>query len=77
MAVGALGGAFRDYGIDDAFIRQVRGAVTAGTSALFLMTSEAVVDRVVEAMKHLKFEVIATNLSADQERQLRGAFAQN
>ena len=75
-AVGALGGSFRDYGIDDEFIKQVRGAVTAGTSALFLMTSDAVMDRVVEAMKDRRFELIATNLSADQERKLRKAFAQ-
>jgi uncharacterized membrane protein len=75
-AVGALGGTFKDYGIDDDFIRRVRGAVTEGTSALFLMTSEAVLDRVAEAMKHLQFEFIATNLSIDQEHLLREAFAQ-
>ena len=27
-AVGAIGGAFRDYGIDDNFIKSIRGAVT-------------------------------------------------
>jgi uncharacterized membrane protein len=74
-AVGAFGGTFRDYGIDDNFIKDVRGAVTAGTSALFLMTSDAVIDRVVDAMKNTKFEFIATNLSTDQERKLREAFA--
>src|SRR5689334_6548055 len=36
-AFGALGGAFRDYGIDDDFIKRVRTQVTEGTSALFLM----------------------------------------
>ena len=76
-ALGALGGTFRDYGIDDDFIGQVRGAVTVGKSALFLMTSDAVIDRVAAAMKNLKFEIIATNLSAEQERKLREAFAQN
>jgi uncharacterized membrane protein len=75
-AAGALGGAFRDYGIDDDFIKRVRGAVTEGTSALFLMTSEAVLDRVVDAMKGTKFEIIATNLSREQEEKLRDAFAQ-
>jgi uncharacterized membrane protein len=75
-AMGALGGAFRDYGIDDAFIQRVRGAVTVGTSALFLMTSEAVMDKVASAMKDKEFEIIATNLSAEQERRLRDAFAQ-
>ena len=74
-ALGALGGAFRDYGIDDDFIKRVRSAVTEGTSALFLMTSEAVLDRVAEAMKNTKFEIIATNLSHEQEQKLREAFA--
>jgi uncharacterized membrane protein len=75
-AFGALGGAFRDYGIDDDFIKRVRSQVTEGTSALFLMTSEAVMDRVVEAMKNVKFEIIATNLSKEQEAKLREAFGQ-
>lgn len=75
-AFGALGGAFRDYGIDDDFIKRVRSQVTEGTSALFLMTSEAVMDRVVEALKDAKFEIIATNLSKEQEQKLREAFGQ-
>src|ERR1700736_3362827 len=72
-ALGALGGAFRDYGIDDNFIKQVRSQVTEGTSALFLMTSDAVMDRVADAMKDVKFEFIATNLSKEQEQKLREA----
>jgi uncharacterized membrane protein len=75
-AFGALGGAFRDYGIDDDFINRVRSQVTEGTSALFLMTSEAVLDRVAEGMKDVKFEIIATNLSKEQEQKLREAFGQ-
>jgi len=75
-AFGALGGSFRDYGIDDNFIKQVRSQVTEGTSALFLMTSDAVLDRAVDAMKNLKFEIIATNLSKEQEQKLREAFGQ-
>jgi len=75
-AFGALGGAFRDYGIDDDSIKRVRGQVAEGTSALFLMTSDAVMDRVVDALKDTKFEIIATNLSKDQEQKLRDAFGQ-
>jgi uncharacterized membrane protein len=75
-ALGGLGGAFRDYGIDDNFIEQTRGAVTEGTSALFLMTSDAVRDRVADTMKAEKFEVIATNLSSIQEKALRRMFAE-
>jgi uncharacterized membrane protein len=75
-ALGSLGGAFRDYGIDDDFIKRIRSQVTVGTSALFLMTSEAVLDRVAEALKNVKFEIIATNLSKEQEAKLREAFGQ-
>jgi uncharacterized membrane protein len=73
---GALAGAFKDYGIDDSFIGQVRSKVTEGTSALSLMTSDAVLDRVVEALKDVKFEIAATNLSREQEQKLREAFGQ-
>ena len=73
-AVGAIGGALRDYGIDDEFIKSIRGAVTPGSSALFLMTSDAVLDRVVEKLKGRDFEIIATNLSNEQERKLRELF---
>jgi uncharacterized membrane protein len=73
---GALGGAFRDYGIDDDFVKRIRTQVTEGTSALFLMTSDAVIDRVAEGLKDVKFEIIATNLSHEQEKQLREAFGQ-
>ncbi len=76
-AMGALAGSMADIGISDEFIRSVRSKVTEGTSALFLMTSGAVLDKVVEAMRELNFEVIASNLSAEQEEKLREAFAED
>jgi uncharacterized membrane protein len=76
-AFGALGNAYRDYGFDDTFIDQVRREVREGTSALFLMTENAVLDRVADAMKPLKFEIFATNLSKEQEQQLRDAFRES
>ena len=75
-AMGALSSSLRDYGIDDDFIKRIRAQVTEGTSALFLMTSDAVIDRVADAMKSMKFEIIATNLSQDQETKLREMFSQ-
>jgi uncharacterized membrane protein len=74
-AMGALAGKFSDYGIDDDFIKSVQNQVTEGTSALFLMTSEAVVDKVADAMKDIDFEIVATNLSKEEEDALRVAFA--
>jgi uncharacterized membrane protein len=75
-AVGALAGHFAHYGIDESFIKQVREKVTEGTSALFLLTSGAVVDRVAEAVKGQPFEIIQTNLSKEQEDQLRADFGE-
>ncbi len=72
-AMGALAGKFSDYGIDDKFIDSVRGK---GTSALFLLTSGAVRDKVREAAKGLKFELIASNLTKAEEKELMDAFGQ-
>ena len=74
-AMGALSGKFADYGIDDNFIKQTREKVTEGTSALFLLTSGAVVDKVVEALKGQTFEILSTNLPKDKEDALRAAFS--
>jgi uncharacterized membrane protein len=61
-------------GIDDDFISKVREHVTPGTSALFLLTTGAVEDRVVDALGGTDMELVATNLSSDQEQKLREAF---
>jgi uncharacterized membrane protein len=74
-ATGALAGALSDVGIDDNFIKQVRDQVTPGTSALFVMTSGAVMDKVQDAFAGQKPELITTNLSQDQEDALRTVFA--
>lgn len=74
-AMGALGGAMSDVGIDDDFIKKTREAVTEGTSALFLLTGSATVDKVVEALKQHQPELLTSNLTAEEEEQLRIAFA--
>jgi uncharacterized membrane protein len=52
-------------------------AIEEGKSALFLMTTDAVLDRVADAMKAMKFDIFATSLSKEQEQILREAFAEN
>lgn len=75
-AMGGLAGHFADVGINDEFIKQVRTKVTEGTSALFLMSDNAIVDRVSEAFAGIPMELIQTNLSSEQEAQLRTAFGE-
>ena len=48
-AAGALTGRLTDVGIDGTFIKRAREEITSGTSALFVLTSDAVRDRVQEA----------------------------
>jgi uncharacterized membrane protein len=74
-AMGALAGSMSDVGINDEFIRQVREQVTPGTSALFVMTSNAVVDKVLDEFKETGATLMSTNLSKEQEAKLREAFA--
>ena len=76
-AAGAIGGSFADVGIDDDFIKRVRAQVTPGTSALFALTSGAVVDRVGGAFAGLKAELLETNLSEEDEAKLREVFAED
>lgn len=75
-AFGALGGSMSDVGIDDDFIMKTKEKVTEGTSALFLLTSDAVTDKVVEQLKSLKFEIVSTSLSKEQEDMLKEAFSE-
>jgi uncharacterized membrane protein len=74
-ATGALFGSLADVGISDSFIREVREKVTPGSSALFLLSSDAVIDRVAEEFRGTQAELIRTNLSGEQETRLREAFA--
>ena len=75
-SMGALTGRFADYGIDDNFIKRIRKEVEPGTSALFLMTTNAVVDRVIDELKDREFELVSTNLTTEQEDELRSAFGE-
>ncbi len=77
-ASGALAGSLRDVGIDDTFINRVRDRITPGTSALFMMSSDAVVDRVKDAFAGgAPSELLFTNLSQEQEDALRQVFTED
>lgn len=73
-AAGAAAGSMSDVGIDDDFIKDVREKVTPGSSALFAMTANAVTDKVADAFRGSHAELLHTNLSGDQEAQLREVF---
>ncbi len=73
-AMGALTGSLSDIGIDDDFIDSCREKITPGTSALFLLSENAVVDKVQAAFADQPMELIASNLSEAQEAQIQNVF---
>jgi uncharacterized membrane protein len=73
--LGAVAGHFSNVGISRDFIESVRQQVKPGTSALFLLSANAVIDKIKPALADLRPQLISTNLNAEQEEQLRAAFA--
>jgi uncharacterized membrane protein len=74
--MGALAGSMTDVGINDDFIKALRKEITPGTSALLLLSSDAVMDKVKEAFEGQPVELVQTNLSQEQEDKLREVFAE-
>jgi len=73
--IGALTGSMTDVGIDDEFIRKMRAEIQPGTSALFVLSSDAVVDKVKEAFEGQQLVLVESNLSHEQEQKLHEVFA--
>jgi uncharacterized membrane protein/uncharacterized BrkB/YihY/UPF0761 family membrane protein len=74
-AAGAIGGSMTDIGIDDDFIEGVRREVTPGSSALFLLSSHAVIDQVRDAFAAHSPHLLHTDLTGVEEARLREVFA--
>ncbi len=74
--MGALTGSMTDVGIDDSFIKRMRDEITPGTSALFVLTSGGVVDKVQAAFAGQHMVLVESNLSGDEEARLREVFAE-
>jgi uncharacterized membrane protein len=69
-----LTSALSDVGIDEDFIYQLRSKLTEGTSALFILSRDAVMDKINDASKGKKPDLIAINLRRDEEKKLRNLF---
>ncbi len=76
-ATGAFAGSLVDVGIDDDFIKSVRGEVTPGTSALFLLSSDEETEKVRDTFRAtgLRAQLIQSNLSDEQEAAIHELFA--
>jgi uncharacterized membrane protein len=76
-ATGGLSGSLAGFGIDDTFVNRVRDTVTPGTSALFVLGYDEVVDRVDAVLRgEPSVKVLVTKISQRQEGSLRQVFAE-
>jgi uncharacterized membrane protein len=66
---------FRKAGIDGAMLSAVRDDMRLGTSALVLLSVDAAIDEVAKAFEGQAMELIRSDLSVQQEDQLRAAFS--
>jgi uncharacterized membrane protein len=74
-ASGALGGALTDYGINDAFMKELSASLKPGNAALFLLIHEMTADKVLKEIKDAGGVVLKTSLDDSKERKLREALA--
>ena len=70
---GALAGKFREIGLDDRMMGEIRAALKPGSSALFVIIRNVTVDKVLDGLKQFsgRGRVFQTSLSKDDERALR------
>ena len=74
-ALGGAVGAALDTGVDPKFVNEVKGTLTPGRSALFLVVKKADADATVAALRGLKGDVVQTTLDPETEEALRQALA--
>jgi uncharacterized membrane protein len=74
-ASGALGGALTDYGINDAFMKELSANLKPGNAALFVLIQEMTADKVLKEIKDAGGVVLKTSLDDSKEQKLREALA--
>lgn len=73
LAAGAMTGKVMDLGVDKKFVEEVEQQLQPGTSALFVLISNANPAAELAIFRQYKGKVIQTNLSTEAEENLRKA----
>lgn len=74
-ASGALGGALSDYGINDAFMKELAAKIEPGNAALFLLIRHMTAEKVLREIQDAGGTVLQTSLDDAKEQMLRDALA--
>jgi uncharacterized membrane protein len=72
--VSALVHKFRHDVIDSSMLESVKGDLTPGTSAIVLLSADAAIGTVAKAFEGEDMELIRSNLSVQEQDQVRNAF---
>jgi uncharacterized membrane protein len=72
-ASGALTGALTDFGINDAFMKDLAASLQPGGAALFVLIRKVTADKVPDAIKGTGGVVLKTWLDHDKDQALRDA----
>ena len=74
-ASGALGGALTDFGINDAFMKELSATLQPGNAALFVLIKNMTADKVLKEIQDAGGVVLKTSLDETKEKVLRDALA--
>ncbi|MGD9845253.1 MAG: DUF1269 domain-containing protein [Variibacter sp.] len=74
-ASGALGGLLADYGINDAFMKDLSASLKPGNAALFVLVKNMTPDKVLRDIQDAGGTVLKTSLDDTKEQKLRDALA--
>jgi len=72
--VSAMVSKLRHPTIDSSMIESAKGDMTPGTSVLVLLSSDAAIDTVAQALQGLGMELTRSDLSVQQQDHVRAAF---
>jgi uncharacterized membrane protein len=70
-AAGGVGGYLTDYGVDDAFAKQMGEKLAPGKVALFVLASNVTPERVAEALRPRGGELFYSSFAPDVEQRFR------
>jgi len=62
--------------IDSSMIETVKGDMIPGTSVLVVLSSDAAIDKVANAFRDRQIQLIRSDLSVQQQDQIRAAFGE-
>jgi|SRR5450631_4053838 uncharacterized membrane protein len=74
-ASGALGGVLTDFGINDAFMKDVAQAISPGQAALFLLIQKMTTDKVLADLRPYGGTVLRTSFDKTKEEAIRAALS--